>query len=90
MGQMHNPPHPGEILKADVIDALGLAVPEAATRLAISQGELSEILAGRIAISTDLAVRLEQAGFSTAKSWLAMQSNFDMARVGGPSGSGQE
>ena len=75
---MHNPPHPGELLRDEVIATLDLTVTEAASRLAMSQVALSRVLNGRAAISADLAVRLEQAGASTARVWLAMQVNYDL------------
>lgn len=75
---MHNPPHPGEILREDVIAALGLSVTEAAERLAMSRVALSRVLNGKAGISPDLAVRLEQAGASTAQTWVAMQANYDL------------
>ncbi len=75
---MHNPPHPGEILKEDVIAALGLSVTEAAERLAISRVAFSRVLNCKAGISPDLAVRLEQAGVSTAQAWMAMQANYDL------------
>ncbi|WP_268630527.1 HigA family addiction module antitoxin, partial [Escherichia coli] len=64
---MHNPPHPGEVLREDVIAALGLSVTEAADRLAMSRVALSRVLNGKAGISPDLAVRLEQAGAGTAQ-----------------------
>ena len=75
---MHAPPHPGEILRADVIEPLGIPVTEAAARLAMSRVALSRVLNGRAGVSPDLAVRLEQAGVSTAIAWLAMQANHDL------------
>lgn len=75
---MHNPPHPGEVLKEDVIAPLGLSVTEAAERLAMSRVAFSRVLNGKAGISPDLAVRLEQAGVSTARAWLAMQANYDL------------
>lgn len=75
---MHNPPHPGELLKEDVIAALGLSVTETAERLAMSRVALSRVLNGKAAISPDLAIRLEKAGVSTAQAWLAMQANYDL------------
>lgn len=75
---MHNPPHPGELLKEDVIAALGLSVTETAERLAMSRVALSRVLNGKAAISPDLAIRLEKAGVSTARAWLAMQANYDL------------
>ncbi len=75
---MHNPPHPGELLREEVIAVLDLSVTEAANRLAMSRVALSRVLNGKAAISPDLALRLEQAGTSTARAWLAMQANYDL------------
>ncbi len=78
---MLNPPHPGELLREDVIEALGLSVTEAAACLGMSRVALSRVLNARAAISPDLAVRLEMAGVSTAQAWLAMQTNYDLAKA---------
>lgn len=75
---MHTPPHPGAVLKEDVIAALGLSVTEAAERLAMSRVAVSRVLNGKAGISPDLAIRLEQAGVGTARAWLAMQANYDL------------
>ncbi|MCM2573038.1 MULTISPECIES: HigA family addiction module antitoxin [Achromobacter] len=75
---MHNPPHPGEVLREDVIAPLGLSVTDAADRLAMSRVALSRVLNGKAGISPDLAVRLEQAGAGTAQAWVAMQANYDL------------
>ncbi len=78
---MHNPPHPGELLRDEVIVALDLSVTEAASRLAMSRVALSRVLNGKAAISPELALRLEQAGAGTARAWLAMQANHDLWRA---------
>lgn len=44
---MHNPPHPGEVLREDVIAPLGLSVTDAADRLAMSRVALSRVLNGK-------------------------------------------
>lgn len=75
---MHNPPHPGEILKEDVLAPLNLSVTEAAERLAMSRVAFSRVLNGKAGISPDLALRLERAGVSTARAWLVMQANYDL------------
>lgn len=75
---MHNPPHPGVLLREDVIRKLRLSVTEAAERLAMSRVALSRVLNGKAAISPDLAIRLEQAGVSTAQAWLGMQAHYDL------------
>ena len=77
---MKNPPHPGSILREDVIAELGLTVAETAVRLGMSRVALSRVLNQHAAISANLAVRLEYAGVGTARSWLSMQTNYDLAR----------
>lgn len=78
---LNNPSHPGEILREDVLAELGLSVTEAAARLGVSRVTLSRVIHCHSAISPDLAVRLELAGASTARAWLAMQSAYDLAQV---------
>lgn len=75
------PPHPGGMLLEDVIKAQGLTITEAAERLSMSRVALSRVCHGHAGISPDLAVRLERAGVSTAKAWLMMQLNYDLARA---------
>lgn len=72
-------PHPGEILREDVLAPLGIEVTEAAARLRVSRTTLSRVLNGRAGISPDLAVRLERAGASTARFWLALQANYELS-----------
>lgn len=75
---MHNHPHPGGIIRHDVLEPLNLSVAEAARRLGVSSTSLSRVLNGKAAISPDLALRLEIAGVSTARSWLAVQANYEL------------
>jgi addiction module HigA family antidote len=76
--EMSNPPHPGEIIREDCLDPLGLSVSEAAKGLGVSRQSLSELLNGRNGISADMALRLEKAGWSTAESWLRNQLSYDL------------
>ncbi|MCL1801069.1 MAG: HigA family addiction module antitoxin [Promicromonosporaceae bacterium] len=78
---MTKPCHPGEILKAGVFDELGITVIEGARRLGVSRVALSRVLNGHAGISPSLALRLEAAGVSTARAWLAMQSAYDLATM---------
>ena len=78
---MKNPPHPGEILREDVLNPLNLAVTEAAERLAISRVALSRVLNGKAGISPALALRLEAAGVSTARFWMSLQTSYELAMV---------
>jgi addiction module HigA family antidote len=76
---MNNPPHPGIILREDVLLPLQLGVREAAERLSISRVSLSRVLNGKAGISPALAIRLEAAGVSTARFWMNLQSNYELA-----------
>jgi addiction module HigA family antidote len=60
MNKMHNPPHPGETLKEDVLPALGLTVTEASVQLGVARVTLSRMINGYAAISADMAIRLSQ------------------------------
>ena len=80
---MQNPPHPGELLREDVLTPLGLSVSEAAERLRVSRVTLSRIVNGHAGISADLAICLEHAGVSTARFWVTLQANYDLAQAFG-------
>jgi addiction module HigA family antidote len=75
---MHNPPHPGEVLKKLCLEPLGLSVTEAAKALGVSRKTLSSILNGRSGISPEMAVRLSIAFDTTAESWLNQQLQYDL------------
>ncbi len=75
---MHNPPHPGEIIKELCLDPLGLSVTEAADALGVSRKTLSAILNGRAGISPEMAVRLSIAFDTSAESWLNQQSQYEL------------
>lgn len=74
MSRMFNPPHPGEILREEVIKPLDVSVTEAARRLGVSRVALSRILNARAGISAEMAVRLAKALDSDAELWLRMQA----------------
>ena len=76
--RMHNPPHPGKIIKALCLDPLGLSITEAAKGLGISRKTLSAILNGRAGISPEMAVRLSIAFNTTAESWINQQTQYDL------------
>jgi antitoxin HigA-1 len=78
---MKNHPHPGELLREDVLLPLGIEVTDAAKRLGMSRTTLSRVLNGHAGISPDLAIRLEQAGASTARFWMTLQTNYELAQA---------
>ena len=79
--KMHNPPHPGEILRELCLDPLGLTVTEAAGALGVSRKTLSSILNGHSGISPEMALRLSIAFNTTAESWLLQQLQYDLAKI---------
>jgi antitoxin HigA-1 len=76
--RMHNPPHPGEVLRELCLEPLGLSVSEAAKALGVSRKTLSAILNGRAGISPEMAVRLSIAFNTSAESWLNQQTQYDL------------
>ena len=79
---MHNPPHPGELLKDSFgKDGLNISIAEAARSLGVSRVALSRVVNGRAAISPDLAIRLEAANLSTARIWLEVQAGYDLSQA---------
>jgi addiction module HigA family antidote len=84
---MHDPPHPGEILREDCLRPLGVTVTAAAKGLGVSRGSLSELLNGRNGVSPEMAIRLELARWGAAESWLRNQLSYDLWRARQRSGS---
>jgi antitoxin HigA-1 len=76
--RMHNPPHPGEVLRELCIEPLGLSVTRAAEALGVSRKTLSAILNGRAGISPEMAIRLSKAFSTSAESWLNQQVQYDL------------
>jgi antitoxin HigA-1 len=76
--KMHNPPHPGEVLKTLCLETLNLTITEAARSLGISRKTLSGILNARAGISPEMAVRLSIAFNTSAESWLNQQLQYDL------------
>ena len=76
--RMHNPPHPGEVLRGLCLEPLGLTVTQAAAALDVSRKTLSAILNGRAGISPEMAIRLSLAFNTTPESWLSQQLQYDL------------
>ena len=58
---MKNPPHPGDLIRTEIIEALGLSVSKAADILKVRRATLSDLLAGKAALSPEMALRIEKA-----------------------------
>jgi addiction module HigA family antidote len=75
---MHNPPHPGEVLRELCLEPLGISVTDAAEALGVSRKTLSSILNGRSGISPEMAIRLAKAFDTSPESWLNQQVQYDL------------
>ena len=75
---MHNPPHPGEVIRELCIEPLGLTVTDAAKGLGVSRKTLSALLNGRFGISPEMAIRLSKGFGGSAESWLIQQTQYDL------------
>ena len=73
-----SPIHPGEIIREDVLPALGLSISEAARRLGISRQQLHRILACTHPITTEMALRLGRLSGNGPGLWLRMQQTYDL------------
>jgi addiction module HigA family antidote len=75
---MHNPPHPGEILKELYLEPLELSVTSAAKALGVSRKTLSSIINGKAGISSEMAVRLSIAFNTSSISWMNQQTQYGL------------
>ena len=76
MTRMHNPPHPGTVLREWIPE--GMSVTQAAADLYISRVSLSKILNGNAGISADMAIRLSRWLGTSPDLWLGMQAQYDL------------
>lgn len=75
---MHNPPHPGEVLKELYIKPLHLTIAEVAKGIGVTRKSLSELVNAKHGISTDMAMRLAKAFSTSPESWLNLQQQYDL------------
>ena len=78
---MNDPPHPGRSIRENCLEPLGLNITEAAKVLGVARHTLSRVLNGRAAISPEMAIRLEKAGWSNAEFWLRRQTSYDLVQA---------
>ncbi len=75
MATMHNPPHPGEILREWLGD---MSVTDAAERLGVARATLSRVLNGSSGISADMALRLQAALGTSPEMWMGLQDDYEL------------
>ena len=75
---MHNPPHPGEIIREICVEPLNISVTEAAKALGVTRKTFSTLLNGRSGISPEMALRLSKVFGRTPDGWLRLQMQYDL------------
>ena len=75
---MHSPPHPGEVVRYECLEPLGLTVTRAAQGLRITRQALSDLVNEKAGVSVEMSIRLSQAFGSTPETWLGMQTAYDL------------
>ena len=79
--KMHNPTHPGEIVRMECLEPLGLSVERAAEGLGVSRQALEDIVKEKTSISAEMSVRLSKAFGSTPETWLRMQMAYHLWQI---------
>lgn len=78
---MKNPPHPGDLIRTEIIEALGLSVSKAAAILQVRRATLSYLLHGKSALTPDWSLRIEKAFGPQMDHLLRMQLAYDVSRT---------
>ena len=75
---MHNPPHPGGIVRRQCLEPLNLSVTQAAKALGVTRQALSDLVNEKAGVSVEMAIRLSKAFGSSPETWLGMQMAYDL------------
>jgi addiction module HigA family antidote len=78
---MKNPPHPGDLIRTEIVEALGLNVSQAAGILQVRRATLSDLLHGKAALTPEMALRIEKAFGPDMNHLLRMQLAYDVAKT---------
>lgn len=81
MSMMKNPPHPGDTVRYDCLEPLGLTVTAGAKALGVTRQALNNLVNGKSGISTEMAIRLSKAFGSRPETWLKMQVDYDLVQA---------
>jgi addiction module HigA family antidote len=78
---MKNPPHPGELIRTEIVEPLGLTVTRAAEVLGVRRATLSDLLNGNARLTPEMALRIEKAFGTGMDHLLRMQLAYDIAQA---------
>lgn len=76
-----NPTHPGQLVKHECLEPLGLSVTKGAEILGVTRPTLSNLINGKSGVSPEMAIRLSKAFGGTPDVWLGMQMQYDLAQA---------
>lgn len=75
---MYNPPHPGQFIKEVYLEELGISEREVAHKLKVAPSTFHRLVAGKISLTSEMALRLSKTLGRTPESWLAMQDKYSL------------
>ena len=78
---MKNPPHPGDLIRTEILEPMELSVSKAAEILKVRRATLSDLLAGKASLSAEMALRIEKAFGPEMDHLLRMQLAYDVAKT---------
>ena len=78
---MKNPPHPGELVRYDCLEPLGITVTKGAKILGVTRQALNNLVNCKAAVSPEMAIRLDKAFGGGAETWLRLQATYDLAQA---------
>jgi len=78
---MKNPPHPGDLIRTEILAPFSLSVSAAAEALGVRRATLSDLLNGKASLTPEMALRIEKAFGPKMEHLLSMQLAFDVAQA---------
>ncbi|HVO97208.1 MAG TPA: HigA family addiction module antitoxin [Bryobacteraceae bacterium] len=78
---MKSPPHPGDLIRTEIVEALGLSVSKASEILRVRRATLSDLLHGKSALTPEMALRIEKAFGPDMDHLLRIQLAYDVAKT---------
>jgi addiction module HigA family antidote len=78
---MKSPVHPGELVRFDCLEPLGLSITDAAKALNVSRQALNNLVNKKSGISPEMAVRLSKVFNGSPEFWMRLQLQYDLAQI---------
>jgi addiction module HigA family antidote len=78
---MKNPPHPGDFIRTEIVEASGLTVTDAAKALNVTRPSLSKLLNSKAELSVEMALRIEKVFGVSMDTLMRMQTSYNIAEM---------